>query len=101
MRWWQGDIRTIIDLIRLSPLLIDEDDGHQDDDLSHNAKEGPESSQTTTDTQVDLVSNCAKFIGSRADVVSDVAFHVQIIDGQNGLVRGALDLILDAGAVGD
>lgn len=33
--------RTIIDLIGLSPLLVDEDDGHQYDDLSHDPQEGP------------------------------------------------------------
>lgn len=102
MQWWrQGGIRTVIDLIWLSPLLIDEDDGHQDDDLSHNAKEGPESSQATANTQVDLVGGCAKFIGSRADVVSDVTFDVQVIKGQNGLVRSTPDLIFVASAVDD
>lgn len=103
MWWWkqQRGVRTVVDLIGLSPLLVDKDDGHQDDDLGHNAKEGPESSQATAHTQVNFVGGCAEFIGSRAHVVSNVVFDAQVIDGQNGLVRGALDLIFVACAIDD
>lgn len=97
----KSGVRTIGDLIRLSPLLIDEDDGHQDDDLGHNAKEGPEGSQAAADTQVDLVGVCAKLIGSRARVVTNVVFDAQIINSQNSLVRGALDLIFVGSAIED
>lgn len=69
-------LRTISNLIRLSPLLIDEDDGDQDDDLSHNAQEGPEGGQAAADTQVDLVGGGAKFAGSGTDVISHVLIHV-------------------------
>lgn len=94
-------VRTVINFIRLSPLLIDEDDCHKDDDLSHNTKEGPKSSQATADTQVDLVFVCAKFIGSRADVVCNILFDAQVIEGQGGLVRHALDLIFVTSAIGN
>lgn len=92
-------IHTVVDLIRLSPLLVDKDDCHKDDDLSHNAKEGPESSQATADTQGDLVTDGAKFIGSRANVGSNIILNAQLIDGQYGLVGGALDLISVTSAV--
>lgn len=88
----QPDIRTICDLIRLSPLLIDEDDSHKNDDLSHYAKEGPQSSQTTADTQMNLVTVFANFVDSRAYVVPNVILDAQVIDGESGFVRGALDL---------
>lgn len=94
-------IHTVIDLIRLSPLLIDEDYGHEDDDLSHNAKKRPESSQTTADTQVDLVVGGAQITGSRAPVVSKVIVNVQVTDGQTGLVVGVLDRIFLSGAIGE
>lgn len=100
-QWRRWSVRTIVDLIRLSPLLVDEDDGHQDDDLGHDAEERPQSSKATADTQVDLVANCAEFIGSGAKVVSDVFFHVQVVDGQDGLVGGALDLIFVSSAIDD
>lgn len=101
--WWrrQSKPRTVIDLIWLSPLLVDKDDGHQDDDLGHNTQEGPESSEAAADTQVDLVGGWAKFVGARADVVSHVSFDVQVINGESGIVRGAPDLVLVAGAVDD
>lgn len=50
---------------------------------------------------MDLVGVCAEFVGSGADVVSDVAFDAQIINGQSGLVGGALDLIFVGSAVDD
>lgn len=50
---------------------------------------------------MDLVADCAKFVGPRADVVSDVVFDAQVINGQSGLVGGALDLIFVASAVDD
>lgn len=50
---------------------------------------------------MDLVTGCAKFIGPRADVVSDVLFDAQVINGQSGLVGGALDLIFVASAIDD
>lgn len=94
-------VHTVIDLIWLSPLLIDEDDGHQDDDLSHNAQERPECSPTTAYTQVDLVSGCTEFTGSRTDVVSNVSFNVQVINRQSGLVWGAFDFIFVGSPVDD
>lgn len=101
--WWcgQSETRTVIDLIWLSPLLVDKDDGHQDDDLSHNTEEGPESGEAAADTQVDLVGGLAKFVASRADVVPHVGFDAQVINGESGIVRGALDLKPVVGAVGD
>lgn len=95
------DTHTVSDLIRLSPLLVDEDDGHEDDDLGHDAEEGPESGQATTDTQQDLILAGAEIIGSSAGIVSDVLFDVQVVDGQSGLVWGALDLIFIASAIDD
>lgn len=92
---------TVIDFIWLSPLFIDEDDGHQDDDLSHDAEEGPESSQAAADTQMDLIGSCAEFIGTRADVVSNVTFNAKVIDYHSGLVGGGLDLIFVSGAIDD
>lgn len=50
---------------------------------------------------MDPVTGCAKFIGSRADVVSNVFFDVQVLNDQRGLVRGALYLIFLASAVDD
>ncbi len=99
--WGQRGVHTVIDLIRPSPLFVDEYDCHQDDDLGNNAKKGPQSSQATADTQVDLVAHCAEFVGPRADVISDVTFDAQVINGQSGLVGGALDLIFVASAVED
>lgn len=48
---------------------------------------------------MDLVTDGAKFIGSRANVVSNIILNAQIIDGQYGLVGGALDLISVTSAV--
>lgn len=92
-------LHTIINLIGLSPFLINEDDGHEDDDLSNNPEEGPQSSQATAHTQVDFVRVRADFIGSSTDVVSNVRLDVQIIDGQHRLVGGALYLVSVTGAV--
>lgn len=103
MLWWgcDGAERTVIDLIGLSPLLVDEDDGHQDDDLGHDAQEGPEGGQAAADAQVDLVADAAEVVGGVADVVSDVRLDVQVVDGQGGLVGGALDLVLVTCAIDD
>jgi len=49
---------------------------------------------------VDLISVGAQFIGSRAAVVPNVVLYAQVIDGQGGLVGGALDLIF-VGAIDD
>lgn len=92
--------RTIIDLIRLSPLLVDEDDGHQYDDLSHDPQEGPQGGPAAADAQVDLVEGRANLAHSGAHVVSDVALDAQLVDGQAGPVWGALDLVL-AGPIDD
>lgn len=94
-------VLTIIDLIGLSPLLVDEDDGHQYDDLSHDSQEGPEGGPAAAHAQVDLVLGRADFIHSGADVVSDIALNVQVGNGQTGPVWGALDLIFVAGSIGD
>lgn len=94
-------VRTIIDLIGLSPLLIDEDDGHQYDDLSHDSQEGPQGGPAAAHAQVDLVCSRADFIHSGANVVSDIAVDVQVVNGQTGPVRGALDLIFLAGSIYD
>lgn len=93
--------RTVVDLVGLSPLLVDEDDGHQDDDLGHDAQEGPQRGQAAADAQVDLVAGAAEVVAAEADVVRDVRLHVQVADGQGGFLGGALDLILVAGAVDD
>lgn len=93
-------LRTVIDLIRLSPLLVDEDDADQDDDLCHDAQEGPEGGQAAADTQVDLVEGRVHFSGTVAHVVAHVHGDVQVIDGQGGPVGGALDLI-PVSTVGD
>lgn len=93
-------LRTVVDLIRLSPLLVDEDDADQDDDLGHDAQEGPEGGQAATDAQVDLVEGRAHFAGTVAHVVAHVHGDVQVVDGQGGPVGGALDLI-PVSTVGD
>lgn len=99
--WCRGhSIHTVIDLIRLSPLLIDKDYRDKDDDLCHDAKKGPESSQATADTQVDFVSSHAEFVTSRANVVPEVTVDVQVVNGQTGLVGGILDLIF-VSSIGD
>lgn len=92
--------RSVIDLIGLSPLLIDKDYRDKDDDLCHDAKKGPESSQATADTQVDFVSSYAEFVTSRANVVPEVTVDVQVVNGQTGLVGGILDLIF-VSSIGD
>lgn len=98
--WWGCcEERTVIDLIGLSPLLVDEDDGHQHDHLGHDAKEGPEGGQAAANAQVDLVAGTAQVVAADADVVSDVCLDVQVADGQGCLVGGALDLILVTCAV--
>lgn len=48
---------------------------------------------------MDLVAVFAEFVGSMADVVPDVFFNVQVMDGQRGLVRCALDLVFVASAI--
>lgn len=101
MKTTEHPVRTIIDLIGLSPLLVDEDDGHQYDDLGHDSQEGPQGGPAAADAQVDLVHGRADFIRSGADVVSDVALNVQVADGQTGPVRGALDLVFVAGSIDD
>lgn len=49
---------------------------------------------------MDGVAGRADFVHPGADVVSGVALDVQVVDGQAGPVRGALDLIL-VGTVDD
>lgn len=103
MLWWgcDGAERTVIDLIGLSPLLVDENDGHQDDDLGHDAQEGPQGGQAAANAQVDRVTDAAEVVGAEADVVSDVRLDVQVADGQGGLLGGALDFVLVTCAVSD
>lgn len=101
IKWWHCGVRTVGDLVGLSPLLVDEDDGHQDDDLGHDAEEGPEGGQPAADAQVDLVAVGAQLVGPGADVVADVVLDAQVVDGQRGLVGGALDLVFVGGAVDD
>lgn len=48
---------------------------------------------------MDLVTDCAEFVGSRANVVSNIILNAQLIDGQYGLVVGALYLISVTSAV--
>lgn len=91
---------TVVDLIRLSPLLIDEDYADQDDDLGHYAQEGPEGGQPAADAQVDLVGGRADLARAVANVVAYVHGDVQVVNGQGGPVGGALDLI-PVGTVGD
>lgn len=43
----------------------------------------------------------ADFIDPGADVVVGVALDVQVVNGQTGPVRGALDLIFVAGTIDD
>lgn len=50
---------------------------------------------------MDLIGSCAEFIGTRADVVSNVSFNVQVIDYHSGLVGGGLDVIFVSGAIND
>lgn len=85
-------MHTVINLIRLSPLLVDEDDGDEDDDLSHNAQEGPESSQAATHTQVDLVDSLLQPIYPPALIISSILI-IQVLDDQCGIAGCALDWI--------
>lgn len=48
---------------------------------------------------MDLIGSCADFVGTRADVVSNVTFNVQVIDYHSGLVGGGLDFIFVSGAI--
>ncbi len=48
---------TIIDLVWLSPLLVDEDDGDENDDFSNNAEEWPKGGQLATHTQLNLIAS--------------------------------------------
>lgn len=100
-RLGEHPVRTVGDLIGLSPLLVDEDDGHKDDDLGHDPQEGPQGGPAAADAQVDGVRGRADFAHAGADVVADVAFNVQVVDGQAGPVGGALDLVFVAGSVDD
>lgn len=50
---------------------------------------------------MDRVHGRADFAHPGADVVADVALDVQVVDGQAGLVGGALDLVFVAGSVDD
>ncbi|TNN49507.1 hypothetical protein EYF80_040301 [Liparis tanakae] len=68
----------------------DEDDGHQDDDLGHDAEEGPEGGQPAADAQVDLVSVGAQLVGPGAHVVADVVLDAQVVDGPVGGQRVAV-----------
>ena len=100
----QGDNHkgfTVLDLVGLSPLLVDEDDGDQDDDLNHDAQEGPDGGQPAADTQLDAVAGGAQLADTGAHVLSLVQLYVQGHDGQGSLVGGALDLVLFFGVVGD
>lgn len=85
---------TVIDLVRLSLLLVDEDDGDKDDDLSHDAEEGPEGSQAAAHTQMDLGGFVAQIILSKAFIVTHILVDVKVINSESGIVRIALDRIL-------
>ena len=92
---------TVLDLVGLSPLLVDEDDGDQDDDLDHDAQEGPDGGQPAADTQLDAVAGGAQLADPGAHVLSLVQLYVQAHDVQGRLVGGALDLVLVCGVVDD
>ena len=44
---------------------------------------------------------CAEFVGSGTPVVTDVFLDAQVVNGQRGLVRGALDLESVTSAIAD
>ena len=90
---WRRLALTVGDLVRLSLLLVDEDDGDEDDDLSHNAQEGPEGGQAAAHAQVDFACGRSQLICALAHIVAHVLGDVQRVDVQGGLVRLALDLV--------
>ncbi len=90
---------TVIDLVWLSPLLVDEDDGDENNDLSDNAEEWPKGGQLATHTQLNLIASWSYFIGTLALVHAHVLVDVQIIHVQRGLVGTVLDLILVNSAI--
>lgn len=67
---------TVGDLVRLSLLLVDEDDGDEDDDLGHDAQEGPQGGQAAAHTQLDLGCGHVSVDGTLAHVVAHVGLHV-------------------------
>ena len=90
-----------MDLVGLSPLLVDEDDGDQDDDLHHDAQEGPDGSQPAADTQLDAVAAGPQVANPDAHVLPLIQLYAQVRDGQGRLVGGALDLVLFCCVVDD
>lgn len=90
---------TVSDLVRLSLLLVDEDDGDEDDDLSDNAEEWPQGSQLAAHTQLNLIVGFSRITDAEALIHAHVLFNVQIFYVQRGLVGGVLDLILVISAI--
>lgn len=93
--------RTVGDLVGLSPLLVDEDDGHEDNDLGDDAEERPQGGQAAAHAQLDFIIVCSQLICAVALVVAHVGVHVQVLHVQSGLVGGVLDFILIVCAVRD
>lgn len=83
-------MHTVVNLVRLSPLLVDEDDGDEDDDLSHNAQEGPESSKAATHTQMDFVGSTANFVLPSALIGTSIRV-IQVSDGKRRIFGHAHD----------
>lgn len=91
---------TVADLVRLPALLVNEDDCDEDDDLRHDAQEGPEGGQPTAHAQLNAVLLCAELADPATNVCGGVELDVQIRDNQGGLVGRALYLVFFS-VVGD
>lgn len=71
---------TVRNLIWLPPLLIDEDDGDQNEDFCHDAQEGPERCQAAADAQVHRGIAGAVGVGAIAEIIACVLLNIQFKD---------------------
>lgn len=76
----QVPLLTVRNLIWLPPLLIDEDDGDENEDFCHDAQEGPERCQAAADTQVHRGTPGAVGVGAVAGILACVLLNIQFKD---------------------
>ena len=100
-RSFRPPLLTVRDLVGLSPLLIDEDDRHQDQHLGHDAQERPQGCQAAANPQAHHRAPFAQLVGAVAHVLARVLLEVQGDDPQVRPVAFRLDEEPLLGAVDD
>lgn len=93
---------TVGNFVRPLPLLVDDDDDHQDHDLCQDAQEGPQRGQVAAHAQDGGDRHGAHLVGGVALVLAGVLVDLQVCDAQLGVVlfvgneepaRGVVDVL--------